>query len=210
MNTLNTLRYIHLALGVAALLLGLFNSIPLFTQTGLINLAGPITLLMGLICIQQHNAVVIAPTPARRAVHLLASVVLLIATAVPVISLLLIPAIEPLIIHAIGLAILSVCLTTVLVLTGAMNTQPTKAAKPVKRAAEVQHEDADREAGTVKWFNTSKGFGFISRDQGDDVFVHFRAIRGDGHRALVEGQRVAFVVAKREKGLQAEDVSVID
>lgn len=207
---MNTLRYIHLALGVAALLIGLFHSIPLFTQAGLINLAGPITLLMGLICIQQHNAAATASTPPRRAVFLLSSVLLLIATAVPVIALVLVPAIEPLIIHAIGLAILSVCLTAVLVLTGAMNAQPARAAKPARRAPPLQDEDTDREAGTVKWFNTSKGFGFISRDQGDDVFVHFRAIRGDGHRALVEGQRVAFVVAKREKGLQAEDVSLID
>ncbi|MGS0941697.1 cold shock domain-containing protein membrane protein [Pseudomonas luteola] len=65
-----------------------------------------------------------------------------------------------------------------------------------------------REIGTVKWFNTSKGFGFISRDQGDDIFVHFRAIRGEGHRVLVEGQRVEFSVIQRDKGLQAEDVTV--
>ena len=64
----------------------------------------------------------------------------------------------------------------------------------------------DRETGTVKWFNTSKGFGFISRDSGDDIFVHFRAIRGEGHRVLVEGQRVEFSVMNRDKGLQAEDV----
>ncbi|MCQ4317466.1 cold-shock protein [Pseudomonas zhaodongensis] len=63
-----------------------------------------------------------------------------------------------------------------------------------------------RERGTVKWFNTSKGFGFISRDSGDDVFVHFRAIRGEGHRVLVEGQRVEFTIMMRDKGLQAEDV----
>ena len=64
----------------------------------------------------------------------------------------------------------------------------------------------NRETGTVKWFNTSKGFGFISRDSGDDIFVHFRAIRGEGHRVLVEGQRVEFAVMQRDKGLQAEDV----
>ncbi len=68
------------------------------------------------------------------------------------------------------------------------------------------HELGDRETGTVKWFNTSKGFGFISRDSGDDIFVHFRAIRGEGHRVLVEGQRVEFAVMNRDKGLQAEDV----
>jgi CspA family cold shock protein len=77
-----------------------------------------------------------------------------------------------------------------------------------KPAASFSSNDqGDREAGTVKWFNTSKGFGFISRDAGDDIFVHFRAIRGEGHRVLVEGQRVEFVVMNREKGLQAEDVT---
>lgn len=63
-----------------------------------------------------------------------------------------------------------------------------------------------REQGRVKWFNATKGFGFITREQGDDVFVHYRSIRGEGHRTLREGQRVEFVVMKGEKGLQAEDV----
>ncbi|SIQ35942.1 cold-shock protein [Aquipseudomonas alcaligenes] len=71
-----------------------------------------------------------------------------------------------------------------------------------------QISDENRETGTVKWFNTSKGFGFISRDSGDDIFVHFRAIRGEGHRVLVEGQRVEFSVMQRDKGLQAEDVII--
>lgn len=74
------------------------------------------------------------------------------------------------------------------------------------KSAPLSQDLSDRETGTVKWFNTSKGFGFISRDSGDDVFVHFRAIRGEGHRVLVEGQRVEFTVMDREKGLQAEDV----
>jgi CspA family cold shock protein len=72
--------------------------------------------------------------------------------------------------------------------------------------ASLPHELGQRDTGTVKWFNTSKGFGFISRDSGDDIFVHFRAIRGEGHRVLVEGQRVEFSVMNRDKGLQAEDV----
>ena len=66
---------------------------------------------------------------------------------------------------------------------------------------------ADREIGTVKWFNDAKGYGFIQRESGPDVFVHYRAIRGEGHRTLVEGQRVDFAVAQGQKGLQAEDVS---
>mgnify|MGYP000294771457 FL=1 len=65
---------------------------------------------------------------------------------------------------------------------------------------------SDRVSGTVKWFNNSKGFGFISREGGEDVFVHFRSIRGDGYRTLDEGQPVEFEVVESEKGLQAEDV----
>lgn len=66
-----------------------------------------------------------------------------------------------------------------------------------------------RETGIVKWFNNSKGYGFIQRDEGTDVFVHYRAIRGDGFRTLEEGMRVEFVVTQGQKGLQAEDVSVV-
>lgn len=69
---------------------------------------------------------------------------------------------------------------------------------------------ATREKGTVKWFNNDKGFGFIQREQGEDVFVHFRAIKGDGYRSLQEGQRVEFSVTQGQKGPQAEDVTVID
>lgn len=67
-----------------------------------------------------------------------------------------------------------------------------------------------REQGVVKWFNDSKGFGFIQRSNGDDVFVHFRAIQADGHRSLRDGQRVEFTVAQGQKGLQAEDVRAVD
>jgi len=70
------------------------------------------------------------------------------------------------------------------------------------------NSDNSRESGTVKWFNTSKGFGFITRDNGDDVFVHFRSIRGQGHRTLFEGQRVEFDITEGDKGLQAEDVAI--
>lgn len=66
-----------------------------------------------------------------------------------------------------------------------------------------------REVGVVKWFNGTKGFGFITRSNDEDVFVHFRAIRGRGHRTLHEGQHVRFSVVTSEKGLQAEDVSVL-
>ena len=69
------------------------------------------------------------------------------------------------------------------------------------------NSDNSRETGTVKCFNTNKGFGFITRENGDDVFVHFRSIRGQGHRTLIEGQRVEFSITEGEKGLQAEDVA---
>ena len=69
------------------------------------------------------------------------------------------------------------------------------------------YTDMHRESGSVKWFNANKGFGFITRDNGDDIFVHFRSIRGDGHRVLRDGQRVEFVISEGEKGLQAEDVA---
>lgn len=65
---------------------------------------------------------------------------------------------------------------------------------------------ANRESGTVKWFDNAKGYGFIQRQQGEDVFVHYRAIRGEGYRTLQEGQQVQFNIVQGQKGLQAEDV----
>jgi len=65
---------------------------------------------------------------------------------------------------------------------------------------------ADRETGTVKWFNDAKGFGFISRQNGEDVFVHFRAIETQGFKSLKEGQTVSFEVVQGQKGLQADKV----
>ena len=68
----------------------------------------------------------------------------------------------------------------------------------------------DEETGTVKWFNIKKGYGFITRDQGDDVFVHYRNIQGgQGRKAIAEGQRVRFVVVTGDKGLQAEEVEAL-
>jgi CspA family cold shock protein len=68
---------------------------------------------------------------------------------------------------------------------------------------------SERETGTVKWFNGSKGYGFIEREQGGDVFVHFSAIRGEGFRNLEEGQNVEFDVQQGQKGLQATDVAIV-
>jgi CspA family cold shock protein len=68
---------------------------------------------------------------------------------------------------------------------------------------------SDREIGTVKWFNGSKGYGFISREGADDVFVHFSAIQVEGFKTLDEGQRVEFSVEQGPKGLQATHVTVV-
>jgi len=65
------------------------------------------------------------------------------------------------------------------------------------------------ESGIVKWFNEEKGFGFIAREGGDDVFVHFTAINMEGRRTLLEGQNVTFEVTAGQKGPQAENVTVV-
>jgi CspA family cold shock protein len=65
------------------------------------------------------------------------------------------------------------------------------------------------EQGTVKWFNDAKGYGFLSRPSGEDVFVHFSAVQSSGFRSLSEGQAVSFDVVKGPKGLQAENVQVL-
>lgn len=68
---------------------------------------------------------------------------------------------------------------------------------------------SDRMQGTVKWFNTVKGYGFIGREDGDDVFVNFSAIQMDGYRKLEEGQNVEFIIEDGPKGLQAAQVTLI-
>jgi cold shock protein len=85
----------------------------------------------------------------------------------------------------------------------------SEASSSIDRSGIVRSEERGkmRETGTVKWFNAGKGFGFIQRENGEDVFVHFSAISASGYRSLDEGARVSFVVKKGPKGLQAEDVS---
>jgi CspA family cold shock protein len=63
--------------------------------------------------------------------------------------------------------------------------------------------------GTVKWFNDAKGFGFIEQESGPDVFAHFSAITGDGHKSLAEGQKVKFTLTQGQKGPQAENIEAI-
>ncbi len=94
----------------------------------------------------------------------------------------------------------------------ATTTATASPQKPsTKPTASGPANNTPREQGLVKWFNYTKGFGFITRDSGDDIFVHFKSIRGEGNtkRGLRDGQRVEFNVTKGDKGLQAEDVVVL-
>lgn len=207
------LRYLHLTIGLAALLAGLYSIIPFLTENSPINHLGLLALLTGLINLQQHNQRDQATSGAPGAVALLASALLIIAACIAFSALLINSHIANYGVWALSMGIVGVCLHTALVLGCELKTlmarrQAAAPAKPKTKAPKAAKGDK-REAGTVKWFNTNKGFGFISRDSGSDIFVHFRAIQGEGHRFLQEGQRVSYVVAEREKGLQAEQVDII-
>lgn len=224
-SSLSILKTVHLLSGAAALLLSFVPSLradalPWLQQPDALYLA--FTGLANLLVAPLADAV-------RARLQRLASALLLLAVILQSLTL-LVPLDslggQP----AVLLCLLALALAAVVQLLpqarpGAAPQQsatPTPAAQPAARAPQRPTPSAKpaaagrgegrslREAGTVKWFNTSKGFGFISRDSGDDIFVHFRAIRGDGHRTLVEGQRVEFDVVQREKGLQAEDVQILD
>ncbi len=178
------LKIVHLFTGAAALLVSLILAskgsaiAPLLTAFAVANLLiAPI--------------LPIWPLGSRRKLQGLVSALIVIATVVQTIFTFSSSN------SSLGLIILIVAVAIHLVLN---------LRKVSTKSAPLSQDLNDRETGTVKWFNTSKGFGFISRDSGDDIFVHFRAIRGEGHRVLVEGQRVEFTVMDRDKGLQAEDV----
>ncbi len=84
-----------------------------------------------------------------------------------------------------------------------------KGRKLVVQKGKIFLKDFLMEKGTVKWFNGSKGYGFITREEGDDVFVHFKAIIGDGYKTLNEGDQVQFEVERGAKGLQATNVKKV-
>ena len=111
--------------------------------------------------------------------------------------------IEPALVPVFALYLFVLTLTSSLLAARSSKRTPDSSADHLPAQPE-----GPREQGSVKWFNASKGFGFITRDSGDDVFVHFRSIRGQGHRTLHDGQRVEFFVSKGNKGLQAEDVAI--
>ncbi|APX91848.1 DNA-binding protein [Halomonas sp. 1513] len=105
------------------------------------------------------------------------------------------------------LAVVAAVFLLLLVATSAVQVLSPSASPASAVLADIENDD--REIGEVKWFNVNKGYGFITRDNGDDVFVHFRAIRGKGHRTLAEGQKVRYHIVENERGLQADDVTVI-
>jgi CspA family cold shock protein len=102
----------------------------------------------------------------------------------------------------LGIIFIATTATALLAGTGGVAIAPKAERVNIQRTTGA----TTRENGTVKWFNVSKGFGFIVKDDGEEIFVHFRSIRGEGRRGLRDGQAVSFVVAQSDKGPQAEDV----
>ena len=103
--------------------------------------------------------------------------------------------------------------TFIIILAAVLFGAFTGGAPAKRRAASstgtTSSNQTDGETGTVKWFNVKKGYGFITRDSGDDVFVHYRNIVGSGRRSIADGQRVTFIVVDGDKGLQADEVETI-
>ncbi|WP_459077325.1 cold-shock protein [Metapseudomonas sp. CR3202] len=191
------LKIVHLLTGAAALLLSFIPSLradtlPYLQQPDALYLA-----FCGLLNLLLAPVVPVWAKGMRSQLQSLVSALLVLSVILQTLVLLApLPSIgeQPAILVSILAVILAVALHLVINL------------RKVTQATPLPQDMSNRETGTVKWFNTSKGFGFISRDTGDDIFVHFRAIRGEGHRVLIEGQRVEFSVIQRDKGLQAEDV----
>jgi CspA family cold shock protein len=95
--------------------------------------------------------------------------------------------------------------------TPTLKPSSTSTPRPTRLPTSTPIADScEREQGTVKWFTDNKGYGFITRDKGGDVFVHYSGIQTEGYRTLTEGQRVEFCVEEGEKGLQAVDVKVLE
>lgn len=110
----------------------------------------------------------------------------------------------------LGFAVLFGGMLCAVLLTSQNAVLATSNAEDDEENEEAEYDSDDFEEGSVKWFNTKKGYGFITRDQGDDIFVHFRNIKGQGRRSLNDGQRVTYVVIEGDKGLQADHVSPLE
>ncbi|MGE8096468.1 cold shock domain-containing protein membrane protein [Pseudomonas fluorescens] len=192
------LKIVHLLTGAAALLLSFIPSlrteaVPYLQQPDALYLA-----FFGLLNLTLAPVIPYWNKGPRHQLQNLVSALLVLAVVVQTLTLLApMPVIggQPAVLLSLIVALIAVLLHLAISFY-----------KSSPAAATQNYDMTNRDTGTVKWFNTSKGFGFISRDSGDDIFVHFRAIRGEGHRVLVEGQRVEFSVMNRDKGLQAEDV----
>lgn len=192
------LKIVHLLTGVVALLLSFIPSLrsealPYLQQPDALYLA-----FFGLLNLILAPVIPVWNRGNRYQLQNLVSALLVLAVVLQTVTLLAdIPVIgsQPAVLISLLVALAAVSLHLAI---SFYRSSPASAAPA--------YDMSNRDTGTVKWFNTSKGFGFISRDSGDDIFVHFRAIRGEGHRVLVEGQRVEFSVMNRDKGLQAEDV----
>ncbi|MHC8307011.1 cold-shock protein [Pseudomonas sp. PB3P13] len=192
------LKIVHLLMGAAALLLSFIPSlgsdaVPYLQQPDALYLA-----FFGLLNLTLAPVIPYWNKGPRHQLQNLVSALLVLAVALQTLALLApMPFIadQPAVLFSLVVALIAVLLHLAISFY-----------KSSPAAVSPSYDMTNRDTGTVKWFNTSKGFGFISRDSGDDIFVHFRAIRGEGHRVLVEGQRVEFSVMNRDKGLQAEDV----
>ena len=204
------LKIVHLLAGAAALLVAL---LPVVLGKGSLLDANTVALsLIGLLNLS-HATTQNLPTGNARHFHYGASGLLLVAALLQVLAVTTILARlagQPTLLASLILSLLAVFAQLGAAYLPRRTSAPQRHRRP-RRAAQAQPYTggSQRENGTVKWFNTSKGFGFISRDDGQDIFVHFRAIRGEGHRILVEGQRVEYSVMQHDKGLQAEDVVVV-
>lgn len=195
------LKIVHLLTGAAALLLSFIPSlrseaVPYLQQPDALYLA-----FFGLLNLTLAPVIPYWNKGPRHQLQNLVSALLVLAVVLQTLTLLApLPLIggQPAILVSLLTALIAVLLHLAI---SFYTSSPASASAPSQ-----SYDMTNRDTGTVKWFNTSKGFGFISRDSGDDIFVHFRAIRGEGHRVLVEGQRVEFSVMNRDKGLQAEDV----
>lgn len=140
---------------------------------------------------------------------LVISALLSVVAPLAVFPLVSAPAIEP-VAYILLMALFLIVTLLATFLTGGWGDalavrQAPRSSLGVQSSADI----GNHETGTVKWFDASKGYGFILRDSGPEIFVHYRSILGEGHRVLYEGQRVTFVIARGRKGLQAEDVALI-
>jgi CspA family cold shock protein len=114
------------------------------------------------------------------------------------------PTFNPVVFAIVFLAIALASFISPLIQTG---TASKKSSTPApKKASKKTSKSGNREQGTVKWFNVSKGYGFVTRENGEEIFVHFRSILGEGRRVLREGDSIEFSVTQGDKGPQAEDV----